>query len=138
MERGFRETLHGEQLERYLDRLRGFAPGVAVALVFVDKNVERQLREDRGAAPDVAASFVQQAMGMVQLAFWLAVTAEGMATSLQHWDHLVGPRLARFAGLAETEFALVATMPIGYADEAPRTIERAATDQIGSVDPRRA
>jgi predicted oxidoreductase (fatty acid repression mutant protein) len=138
VERGFRETLHGEQLERYLDRLRGFAPGVAVALVFVDREVERALREERGAAPDVAASFVQQAMGMVQFALWLAVTAEGMATSLQHWDHLVGPRIARFAGLPEDEFGLVATMPIGYADEPPRSIERAAAEQLGTVDPRRA
>jgi predicted oxidoreductase (fatty acid repression mutant protein) len=138
VERGFRETLHGDQLDRYLDRLRGFAPGVAVALVFVDREVERALREERGAAPDVAASFVQQAMGMVQLAVWLAVTAEGMATSLQHWDHLVGPRIARFAGLPENDFGLVATMPIGYADGPPRPIERAATEQPGTVDPRRA
>ena len=75
---------------------------------------------------------------MVQLALWLAVTAEGMATSLQHWDHLVGPRMARFAGLPEKDFGLVATMPIGYADGAPRLIERAATEQPGTVDPRRA
>lgn len=135
VEEGFREALHGEQLERYLDRLRGFAPGVAVALVFADNGVERELREGKGASAEVAASFVQQALGMVQLALWLAVTAEGMATSLQHWDHLVGSRLARFAGLPEERFRLVATMPIGYADEEPRGIDRAVAEQVCAVDP---
>jgi predicted oxidoreductase (fatty acid repression mutant protein) len=138
VERGFRETLEGEQLARYLERLQGFALGVAVALVFADRRVERELREGKGASAEVAASFVQQAMGMVQLSLWLAVTAEGMAASLQHWDHLVGARLARFAGLPEADFALVATMPIGYADVEPRVIERTAADLICAVDPRRA
>jgi predicted oxidoreductase (fatty acid repression mutant protein) len=135
VERGFRETLAGDQLERYLDRMQGFAAGVAVALVFADRGVERELREGKGASAEVAASFVQQALGMVQLSLWLAVTAEGMATSLQHWDHLVGPRLARFAGLPEAQFALAATMPIGYADEEPRGIERAAAERVCVVDP---
>ena len=136
VEQGFRDSLGEEQLARYLDRLDGFAPGVAVALVFADAGVERELREEKGAPAEVAATFVQQALGMVQLAMWLAVTAEGMATSLQHWDHLVGPRLARFAGLPEAEFRLAATMPIGYADEAPRVIERVAAEQLCTVDPR--
>ena len=137
VELGFRETLHGDQRDRYLDRLRGFAPGVAVALVFADTGVERELREERGAAAEVAQLFVQQALGMVQLSLWLAVTAEGMAASLQHWDHLVGPKLARFAGLPEAEFDLVATMPIGYADEEPRVVERASAEHVCVVDPGR-
>jgi predicted oxidoreductase (fatty acid repression mutant protein) len=133
IERGFREHLDGDRLARYLERLQGFADGVAVALIFEDRAVERELREERGAEDAVAYSFVHQALGMVQLALWLAITAEGLVTSLQHWDHLVGPRLARFAGLPAERFRLVAIMPIGYADEAPRLIERAA--EISSVDP---
>ena len=131
--RGFREHLDGDRLARYLERLQGFASGVAVALIFEDRAVERELREERGAEAEVAYSFVHQALGMVQLALWLAITAEGLVTSLQHWDHLVGPRLAHFAGLPAERFRLVAIMPIGYADEAPRLVERAA--EISSVDP---
>jgi predicted oxidoreductase (fatty acid repression mutant protein) len=130
--RGFREHLDGDRLDRYLERLEGFAGGVAVALIFEDRAVERELREERGAEDAIAYSFVHQALGMVQLALWLAITAEGLVTSLQHWDHLVGPHVARFAGLAAERFHLVAIMPIGYADEAPRLVERAAG--ISSVD----
>ncbi|MFN8593845.1 MAG: nitroreductase family protein [Thermomicrobiales bacterium] len=122
---GFHETLQGDQLERYLDRLTGFSGGVAVALVFVDSAIEKQLRDEKHLAPEVAASYVLQALGMVQMALWLAVTAEGMATSLQHWDNLVGPRLARFAGLEPNRYRLIATMPIGCAAEEPKDVTRA-------------
>jgi len=134
IEQGFRDHLMGDRLARYLDRLDGFRGGVAVALVFVDRRVERTLCEEKGVSPEVAVSFVQQALGMVQFALWLAATAEGLVTSLQHWDDLIGSRAARFAGLSETDFGLVATMPIGYAAEEPRLIERAAADQICAVD----
>jgi predicted oxidoreductase (fatty acid repression mutant protein) len=135
IERGFREHLSGERLARYLDRLEGFRGGVAVALVFVDQRVERTLREEKGLAPPVAQSFVLQAMGMVQLALWLALTAEGLVASLQHWDEFIGSCMARFAGLPEADVRLVATMPFGYAAEEPRAIERATAEQICLVDP---
>ena len=121
---GFEETLAGDRLARYLDRLEGFAGGAAVALVFADRDVERILHQEKGLAAAVAASYVQQALGMVQFALWLAVTAEGLAASLQHWDEFVGPRLARFAGLPAAQFPLIATMPIGYPAEAPQPIAR--------------
>ncbi len=132
---GFREELEGERLGRYLDRLEGFREGVAVALIFEDRRVERALREEKGASPEIARSFVQQGLGMVQLALWLAITAEGLATSLQHWDELVGARVKRFAGLGMEDYTLVATMPIGYAGEEPRVIERAAPERVCAVDP---
>jgi hypothetical protein len=131
---GFRETLADDRLDRYLDRLHGFASGIAVALIFEDRTVARALKEDRGASSEIAGAFVQQALGMVQLALWLAVTAEGLVASLQHWDHLVGPRLARFAGLPETEHALAAVMPIGYAAEEPRVDDRADRNRLAAVD----
>jgi predicted oxidoreductase (fatty acid repression mutant protein) len=133
IEHGFREHLDGDRLDRYLERLEGFASGVAVAMIFEDRAIERELREERGAESEVANSFVHQALGMAQLALWLAIAAEGLVTSLQHWDHLVGPRLAHFAGLPAERFRLVSIMPIGYAAEAARLIARAA--EISSVDP---
>ena len=135
IEAGFRERLDGERLARYLDRLEGFRQGVAVALIFVDGRVERALRE-KGVGPETAQSFVQQALGMVQLSLWLALSADGLVASLQHWDDLIGARAARFAGLDGGAFGLVATMPIGYAAEEPRVIERAALAAVCAVDPR--
>jgi uncharacterized protein len=129
IEQGFRETLGEDRIERYLQRLDGFRDGVAVALVFVDRGVERELRE-RGLEAEVAQSFVLQALGMVQYGLWLAVTAAGMVASLQHWDHLVGPRLTRFAALPEDQFGLIATIPIGYASENPPPITRSDSTAV--------
>jgi predicted oxidoreductase (fatty acid repression mutant protein) len=77
---------------------------------------------------------VQQALGMVQLSLWLAIAAEGLAASLQHWEHLIGTRAARCAGLSEDDFTLIATMPIGYADGMPATSDQEARVSP-SVDP---
>ena len=135
VEAGFREHLSEDRLERYLDRLEGFRAGVAVALVFADQRVDRALREEKGVSEQTAIEFVQQALGMVQLALWLGITAEGLASSLQHWDDLIGERMARFCGLAPNDFRLAATMPIGYAAEEPRLIERAATAAVCTGSP---
>lgn len=135
VEAGFREHLSGDRLERYLVRLDGFRTGVAVALVLADGRVARALREEKGVSPQTATEFVQQALGMVQLALWLAITAEGLVSSLQHWDDLIGDRMARFCGLAPQDFHLAATMPIGYAAEEPRLIERAATGAAFTATP---
>jgi predicted oxidoreductase (fatty acid repression mutant protein) len=131
---GFREHLSGDRLARYLDRLEGFRQGVAVALVFEERAVERVLREENGAAPEIAAAFVQQALGMVQLSLWLAIAAEGLAASLQHWEQLIGTRAARFTLLPEDDLTLLATVPIGYADGRPATRDQGARVSP-SVDP---
>lgn len=131
---GFAAHLDGERLARYQDRLAGFRPGVAVGLIFEDLAVGQTLREDKGASPELALHFVQQALGMVQLSLWLALTAEGLASSLQHWDDLVGERVARFAGLPPDQVRLAAIMPIGYAAEEPKVKILTASEQRCVID----
>lgn len=135
IEAAFRDHLTGERLERNLARLDGFRPGVALALIYEDLRVGRALREEKGASDELATQFVQQALGMVQLSLWLALTAEGLSTSLQHWEEFLADRTENLAGLPAADFQLAAAMPIGYAAEEPRAIERPATSQVCAVDP---
>lgn len=130
IETAFRDNLSGERLERNLGRLEGFRPGVALALLYEDLRVGRTLREEKGASHELATQFVQQALGMVQLSLWLALTAEGLSTSLQHWEEFLADRTEQLTGLPGTDFQLAAAMPIGYAAEEPRDIERTATTQV--------
>ena len=113
VEAGFRERLDGDRLQRYLDRLEGFRSGVAVALIFEDVSVRAELAAAWKITEDQARSYAEQELGMAQLALWLALTAEGLATSLQHWEWLIGDRLTEFAGVPPERFRLVATLPIG-------------------------
>jgi predicted oxidoreductase (fatty acid repression mutant protein) len=135
IEAAFRDHLDGERLERNLDRLAGFRSGVALALIYEDLRVGRALRQEKGASDDLATQFVQQALGMVQLSLWLALTAEGLSSSLQHWEAFLADRTEHLTGLPAADFQLAAAMPIGYAAEEPREIERPSTAQVCAIDP---
>ena len=45
---------------------------------------------------------------MVQQSIWLTLTAEGLVTSLQHWDWMLQEPLAEFLGLPSERYRLVA------------------------------
>ena len=135
IEAAFRDHLSGERLERNLERLAGFRPGVALALIYEDLRVGRTLRREKGASDDLATQFVQQALGMVQLSLWLALTAEGLSSSLQHWEEFLADRTEHLTGLPAADFQLAAAMPIGYAAEEPPDIARPTTAQVCAVDP---
>jgi predicted oxidoreductase (fatty acid repression mutant protein) len=132
IEGGFRAALEGDRLQRYLDRLDGFRPGVAVALIYEDLAVQSQLRDAWQISDAQASSFVQQSLGMLQLSIWLSLTADGLVTSLQHWDWLLERQIAEFVGLPRERFRLSAALPIGYPDEPPRTVERVTVEQVVS------
>ncbi len=133
IETAFRNHLSGDRLERNLGRLAGFRPGVALALIFEDLRVGRALRQEKGASDELAAQFVQQALGMVQLSLWLALTAEGLSSSLQHWEEYLADRTEQLTGLSAADFQLAAAMPIGYAAEAPRDIARPDAAQVCAI-----
>ena len=134
IEAGFRAGLSEERLERYLDRLAGFRPGSGAILIYEDRSVLPKLRDAWQISDAQAYAFVQQGIGMVQLALWLALTNDGLVTSLQHWEWLVEDRLAEFTEVPTEQFKLSAIMPIGYANEPPRVVERPAAHQVVSFD----
>jgi predicted oxidoreductase (fatty acid repression mutant protein) len=117
------DRLDGDRRERYHDRIEGFRDGVAVAVFYEDTTVSPQIARAWQISEKEADAFVQQGLGMAQLAFWLALTAEGLVTSLQHWDWLLEDRLDAFIGAPE-HVRLAAVMPIGFPDETPRIVER--------------
>ena len=131
VEQAFRDRLEGERLERYLDRLAGFRSGVAVALVYEDIQARNALKDAWQISEETARAFSEQGIGMVQLSIWLTLTEEGLSTSLQHWESLLEDRLAEFLGISG-RYRLAAAMPIGYADEPPRDIERAPAHRVVS------
>jgi hypothetical protein len=55
-------------------------------------------------------------------------------TSLQHWEWLAETQITQFTGVPADRFKLAAVMPIGYAAEPPRVVERPAAHQVVSFD----
>lgn len=129
-----RDKLEGDRLTRYLDRLDGFRSGVGAILVFENRAATPALEAAWNITEAQARSFVEQGLGMVQLAIWLALTADHLVSSLQHWDWLSEYRLSGFLGLPKDDYRLVAAMPIGYADEPPRVTDRADLRHVVSRD----
>ena len=92
------------------------------------------LRDAWQISESQAHAFVQQGIGMVQFAIWLALTNDELVTSLQHWEWLVEQRVAEFTSIPGERFKLTAVMPIGYAAEAPRVVERPAPERVISFE----
>ena len=134
VEAAFRERLAGDRLGRYLDRLEGFRNGVAIALFFEDVPVRDDLIRAWNLTHEQAYAFAEQGIGMAQLSLWLALTAEGLVTSLQHWEWLIGDILTDLAQVPPERFRLVATLPIGYPDEAPRSTAPIPIQRLVSRD----
>jgi len=129
-----RDRLDADRLDRYLARLHGFRDGVAVLLIYEDRESVAAMRTAWSTDDDTTRSFADQGLGMVQLALWLAVVAEGLATSLQHWEDLIADRLVTFLNHPVDGFRLRAVMPIGYAAEAPRAAERPRPHHVISLN----
>jgi predicted oxidoreductase (fatty acid repression mutant protein) len=89
-----------------------------------------ELARDCVLDTETARSFAEQGLGVAQLALCLALTAEGLTTSLQHCDALLAEELATFLDLAPTRFRLGSIMPFGYADETISAGTRRPLDDV--------
>jgi len=105
-----------------------------VIAIYEDRQVHPHLRDAWNLSDEQTAAFSQQSLGMLQLSIWLALTAEGLVTSLQHWDWLLHERLERFFALPQGRFHLTAILPIGYPGEEPRANEPIAIERLLSHD----
>lgn len=132
---GFHAGLAGDRLDRYLDRLSGFRDGAGVILIYEDLAARPALRLNWGLSEQTANDFVQQGLGMVQLALWLVLTEAGLVTSLQHWDWLIQDRLATLLDLPTDHYQLVATLPVGSPAEPPRASPTIPAAQVITVNP---
>jgi len=131
----FRDGLEGDRLERYLNRLDGFRPGAGVILIYEDLAARPALHQNWGLSEQTAHDFVQQGLGMLQLAIWLVLTEEGLVTSLQHWDWLIQDRMATLLELPSERYQLISVLPVGEPAEPARDTPAIDPTQVLRVDP---
>ena len=124
----------GKNLERALERLKGFRGSIFTILIYRDQGaVERMWAEYSYLDPVAFDDWVRQALGMAQLLLWLAVTERGLTASLQHIQHAEEP-IAALLGTPQDRFKLVAIMPVGYQDETLPENERKPLLEITSFE----
>jgi predicted oxidoreductase (fatty acid repression mutant protein) len=131
----FRAGLEGDRLQRYLDRLEGFRAGAGVILIYEDLTARPLLHQNWGLSEQTAHDFVQQGLGMLQLALWLVLTEDGLVASLQHWDWLIQDRLAALLDLPTERYRLISVLPVGEPAEPARDTPPVDLAQVLRVDP---
>ena len=134
IESAFRSGLSGDRLERFLTRLDGYRGGLGAVLFYEDISVHDRLKAAWSLTDRQTAAFIQQSLGMAQLSLWLALTQEGLATSLQHWDWLVERQVGEFLGVSPEQQHLAVVMPFGYPNESPRETEPIELHHVIAVD----
>ena len=131
----FREGLDGDRLERYLGRLEGFRSGAGVILIYEDLAARSLLHQNWGLSEQTAHDFVQQGLGMLQLAIWLVLTEDGLVSSLQHWDWLIQDRVSALLALPTESYKLISVLPVGEPAEPVRDTPPVDPTQVLRIDP---
>lgn len=131
----FREGLDGDRLERYLGRLEGFRSGAGVILIYEDLAARSLLHQNWGLSEQTAHDFVQQGLGMLQLAIWLVLTEDGLVSSLQHWDWLIQDRVSALLALPTERYQLISVLPVGEPAEPARETPPVDPAQVLRIDP---
>ena len=131
----FREGLDGDRLERYLGRLEGFRSGAGVILIYEDLAARPLLHQNWGLSEQTAHDFVQQGLGMLQLAIWLVLTEDGLVSSLQHWDWLIQDRVSALLALPTERYQLISVLPVGEPAEPARETPPVDPAQVLRIDP---
>ncbi|GLV14720.1 nitroreductase [Alicyclobacillus hesperidum] len=102
-------------------RLQGFRNGYGTVLFFEDQAVVEGFQQKFPRNQELFPVWSEQTNGMHQYAVWVALEAEGLGASLQHYN-MVEERIKAEWGLPET-WRMIAQMPFGSPTQDPRTKE---------------
>jgi hypothetical protein len=118
LDRLAQERLDGDARATALGRIAGMRTGLFTVLPYIDQRRLSAAVERTPARREEIPTWAVEAIGMAQLNLWLAVTAAGLGTSLQHWQKWSEPEVNDFLGVPEG-LTQVSIMAVGYPDEAP-------------------
>ena len=94
------------------EKIRSFEAGYGTVLYFDDTSVTEALAQKFSLYRDNFGPWAQQSSGMLQLAVWTALEAEGLGASLQHYNPLIDEPVRSEWKLPQS-WKLIAQMPFG-------------------------
>ena len=113
-------TLRGVTAEdafsRTQKKLEGFRGGNGTILFYEDGAETEKLKQSFPLYADKFGQWAQHNNAILQYAVWLALTGEGLAASLQHYNPLIDAETAQEWNIP-TSWTLIAQMPFGKAAE---------------------
>lgn len=94
------------------EKIRSFEAGYGTILYFDDTSVTDGFAQKFSTYRDNFGPWAQQSSGMLQLAIWTALEAEGLGASLQHYNPLIDEQVHSEWKLPQN-WKLIAEMPFG-------------------------
>ncbi len=91
---------------------KGFASGYGTVLFFEDEAVVKNLMDNFPLYKDKFPVWSQQTSAMHQYVIWVALEAEGLGASLQHYNPLIDSAVQKEWNIPDS-WKLVAQMPFG-------------------------
>ncbi|EJY56748.1 nitroreductase [Alicyclobacillus hesperidum URH17-3-68] len=114
-------VMPAESFRSAQERLQGFRNGYGTVLFFEDQAVVEGFQQKFPRNQELFPVWSEQTNGMHQYAVWVALEAEGLGASLQHYN-MVEERVKAEWELPET-WRMIAQMPFGSPTQQPRTKE---------------
>ena len=93
-------------------KINSFKAGYGSILFFEDELVTTKLQETYPLYKDNFPTFASQTSGMIQLAMWVALEAEGFGASIQHYNPIIDEEVKSVWGISPN-WKLTAQMPFG-------------------------
>lgn len=110
------ETLRGivpaDSFAPTQEKMDLFKAGYGTVLFFEDQSIVRSLQEQFVLYADNFPVWSEQASGMLQLAVWTGLEAEGFGATLQHYSPLIDEKVAAEWNVP-ADWKLIAQMPFG-------------------------
>lgn len=115
---------HWKQTEA---RVAGFANGFGTVLFLEDTAVVEEHKANFALYAAQFDAWAMQEQGMAQFAVWTALSANGMAVNLQHYNPLIDDTVKQRFDIPES-WRLIAKMPFGKPSELPKYREYPPVD----------
>ncbi|CAG9612468.1 hypothetical protein BACCIP111899_01645 [Bacillus rhizoplanae] len=113
-----RARVPAENFDATVERLKGFREGVGTVLFFENQETVKTMQENAPSYKDQFPYWSHQGNAMLQYATWMALSAEGIGASLQHYNPIVDEEVKQTWDIP-AEWSLVAQMPFGEPNEQP-------------------
>ena len=104
------------------EKLKGFRGGSGTILFFEDKEIVKENGEKFKSYAQHFMDWSEQGNGILQIAMWLSLTAEGLGASIQHYNPLIDEKVKEVFAVPET-WVLRGQMPFGKIAEVPEERE---------------
>jgi predicted oxidoreductase (fatty acid repression mutant protein) len=112
VENSLKAIVPSDRFGKTREKINSFRIGYGTVLFFEDKDTIKSLQEK---FPSYAHNFPlwsQQSSGMLQFAIWVALEAQGLGASLQHYNELIEKEIKENWNINEN-WQLISQMPFG-------------------------